>query len=307
MTSDNIEVTLLPGVFIVFLTILFGANAVAIKLALTGMGPMTTAGLRFALAAVAITLWAFFTGRPFRLHPGQMRQVLIVSSAFTLQLCLFYLGLDRTYASRGVLIANLLPFFVLFLSHWFIPGERITWKKCVGILLGFAGVAVMFSEAGGALFAFHSGDLIILAAVTIWAGNVVFTKRIIKDYSPFQLVLYPMVVSVPIFLSAGFLWDRAMIFDLNPTVLGAYAYQALVTAAFGFVAWNTMLKRFGASTLHSFVFIMPLAGVLFSGLLLHEPITPHILVAMALIAAGILLVHFKPGRPVLTFPLGRNL
>ncbi len=305
--SDNAQMTLLPGVFIVFLTVIFGGNTVAIKLALTGMGPLTTAGLRFALAAVAITCWARLTSRSFRIRSGQVSQLLVVSIAFTIQLSLFYLGLERTYASRGVLIANLLPFVVLFLSHRFIPGERITWKKMVGIVLGFTGVAFMFSGTQGFSGSLHTGDLIILTAVVIWSCNVVYTKRIINDYSPFHLVLYPMVFSVPIFLYAGFLWDDEMLFDLNLTVIAAYAYQSLVSAAFGFVAWSTMLQRYGASTLHAFVFIMPIAGVVFSGFLLNEPITPTLIVAMIFIAAGILMIHVNPKKPTYTFPLDRGL
>ena len=149
MDSGKSDIALMHGLFIVLLTVIFGANVVAIKLALTGMGPLTTAGCRFALAAAAIAGWAWFTGRSFTIQPGQWPQVLIISAAFTLQLCLFYLGIERTYASRGVLISNLLPFFVLFLSHRFIPDERITPKKLVGILLGFAGVAVLFAGRDG--------------------------------------------------------------------------------------------------------------------------------------------------------------
>lgn len=307
MTSNQSQMSLLPGLFIAFLTVLFGANAVAIKLTLNGMGPLTTAGCRFALAAGAIACWAGITGRRFRIQPGQAFQLMVIAVAFTLQLSLFYLGLERTEASRGVLIANLLPFFVLFLSHYFIPGERITWNKFAGILLGFAGVTVLFSGAERFSDSIRAGDPIVLAAVVIWSCNVVYTKSVINAYEPFHLVLYPMIVSVPVFLSAGCLWDRQMFFDLNPVVLGAYAYQGLVTAAFGFVAWSTMLKRYGASILHAFVFIMPIAGVMLSGIVLDEPITPNLLVAMIFIAAGICIVHINPKKPSFTFPLGRGL
>ena len=103
-----------------------------------------------------------------------------------------------------------------------------------------------------------------------------------------------MLFSAPLFLAAGFLWDGGMIVDLNPVVIGAYVYQSLISAAFGFVAWSTMLKRFGASSLHSFLFIMPIAGVVCSGLMLDEPITPNLLIAMVFIAGGILMVHLNP-------------
>ena len=307
MASGNAQMTLIPGVFIVFLTIIFGGNTVAIKLSLTGLGPLTTAGLRFALASVAIACWARVTGRPFGIQQGQAFQLMIVSIAFTIQLSLFYLGLERTYASRGVLIANLLPFVVLFLSHRFIPGERITWQKMTGMGLGFIGVALMFAGNQSLSASLRTGDMIILVAVVIWSCNVVYTKRIIKDFSPFHLVLYPMTFSVPFFLLAGFCWDGRMVFNLSPTVIVAYLYQSLVSAAFGFVAWSTMLQRYGASTLHAFVFIMPIAGVVCSGFLLNEPITPNLIAAMILIAAGILMVHLSPKKPTFTFPLGRGL
>ena len=67
-------------------------------------------------------------------------------------------------------------------------------------------------------------------------------------------------------------------------------------ASLGFVIWNTFLKKYGASSLHSFVFIMPIAGVCFSGLLLGESITPHLLTAMVLVATGLMVIHFKPSN-----------
>ena len=292
--------------FTIILTVIFGGNAVAIKLTLAGMGPLTSAGLRFVLAAVAIALWARVTGRSFRIHPDQVFPVVLVSIGFTMQMGCFYLGLERTFASRGVLISNLQPFFVLFLSHRFIPGERITMAKLWGILMGFGGVAVLFTGGQSFSGSIRSGDLLVLVAVTIWSGNVVFTKRIINDFSPFHLVLYPMMVSAPVFIGAGAVWDGAMISDLNAVVISAFFYQGLVSAAFGFVAWSTLLKKYGASTLHSFIFIMPIAGVVFSGIVLREPMTPNLIVAMMLIATGILLVHLSHKWPTFTFPLGRG-
>ncbi len=303
----NPDVTLLSGIFIVFLNIVFGANAVAIKIALTGIGPFTTAGIRFAIAAVAIAIWAKVTGQPFGLKKKQLLPLFIVSGCFTAQLSLFYFGLSKTLASRGVLIGNLLPFIVLFLCHFFIPGDRITVKKMVGIVLGFSGVVFIFANGHQLSGAFNPGDLIILGAVIIWSCNGVYTKTIIHAFAPFHVVLYPMIFSVPIFLIEGFLFDPAMIHKIDAWVIGSLAYQSLVCAAFGFVAWNTLLKKYGATTLHSFVFIMPISGVLFSGLVLKDPITSNILVAMLLITTGIMVIHFKLKKSILPLFFGRGI
>ena len=116
-----------------------------------------------------------------------------------------------------------------------------------------------------------------------------------------------MIFSVPVFFVEALLWDRSMIFKLNLQVVGAVLYQSLVTAAFGFVAWNTLLKKYGAVALHSFIFIMPIAGVALGGLVLGEPITFKILIALALIVAGILVVHLIPHKEASLYPIRKGI
>ena len=116
---NNRELPITAGVFTLFLCTAFGANAVAIKISLLGLGIFTTAAFRFTLASIAIFLWAIATKRPLLLKKGQAHQLLILSLLFTVQLGLFYLGLSKTSASRGTLMINLQPFFVLLLAHYF--------------------------------------------------------------------------------------------------------------------------------------------------------------------------------------------
>ena len=305
--SSNEELTFAAGVFTVFLCILFGSNAVAIKISFSGLGVFTTAAIRFGVAAVAIFIWAKITGRDTALKKGQVLQVLIFSTLFTIQLSLFYLGLSKSNASRGTLLANLLPFFILFLAHFFIEGDRITKRKFFGILLGFTGVVFMFLDKESLGNGLRTGDLIILCAVFVWSCSTVYLKRVIGTFSPFQMVMYSTLFSVPFFLIEALLWDTTMIFYLDGPVIGALLYQSLVTASFGFVAWNTMLKKYGAVSLHAFVFIMPIAGVALGGLLLGEPITIKILLALAFIVSGILVVHLKSKEEPPVYPVRRSI
>jgi drug/metabolite transporter (DMT)-like permease len=52
---------------------------------------------------------------------------------------------------------------------------------------------------------------------------------------------------------------------------------------------------------------MPITGVLLGGLILGEPMTINILIAMLLIVAGMLIIHFKQKKPMPLFPIGRNI
>jgi drug/metabolite transporter (DMT)-like permease len=304
---NNQDFSFFVGIFTVFLCVIFGSNAVAIKFSFSGIGVFTTAAIRFSIAAIAIYIWAKASGQSLMLKKGQLYQVLILGALFAVQLSMFYFGLSKSNASRGTLIVNLLPFWILFLAHFFIPGDRITRRKFFGILLGFSGVAFMFAEKQGVTADFRTGDLIILSATIIWSCNIIYLKRIISAFSAFQITLYSMVFAVPVFFLEALLWDAPMVSKLDFKIIGAVLYQSLITATFGFVTWNMLLQKYGAVALHSFIFIMPIAGVALGGLLLGEPITSKLLIALTLIVAGILVVHLKPRKEAPVYPIRKGI
>lgn len=298
MPTDTVPETVhrSPGrtaaLIIALLCASFGANAVAIKISLTGLGVFTSAALRFAMAATAISLWACATKKNFRLAHGQFRHVMVLTLIFVGQISLYNVGLKFTHASRGTLLSNLQPFFVLILAHVFIPGDRITAKKTLGIVLGFIGVSFILFQKHGVTAELRLGDLLTLASVSLWAINAVYTKRILSGFTPFHLVLYPGMLSVPLFLIEALIWDAPMVSTISPGVIVSMIYQGFVTAALGFVLWMELLNRYGAVALHSYVFILPLAGVVAGGLILNEPVmSGHILLALTFIIMGIVVVH----------------
>ncbi len=296
MTEQKINNQKLPlsgALFTAFICVLFGSNAVAIKITLEGVGVFTSAGMRFGMASLAISLWALSTRKPFIIRKGQFYHLFIIGMIFFVQLSLFYFGISKTNASRATLFVNLQPFFLLVLAHYFIAEDQVSKKKLLGILVGFSGVAFVFLEKKGITSDFQTGDLIVLSAAFLWACNGVYTKRIIANFEAFHLVLYPMMIATPLFFLGGFLFDGIMISEINPRVVLSLLYQAVVTGSFGFIAWVTLLKKYGAVSLHSFIFIMPVAGVLLGGLVLGEPITAKILLALLLIVSGIFIVNLK--------------
>ncbi|MFH0781708.1 MAG: DMT family transporter [Pseudomonadota bacterium] len=286
------------SLFTMFLCILFGANTVAVKISLTGLGVFTTAGLRFGIAAVAVSLWAVCTGKPLALSRRQARQLAPLVVIFFCQLALFNFGQSMTTASHGTLISNVLPFVVMILAHYFIPGERIRLQKVAGLVLGFVGVTMLFFDSLIMTGDAFQGDLLILLAVLVWACNAVYVKKIIAGFHPLQISLYPMTMTVPVFLLCGYFFDGEMVRSFDAPVVKALLYQALVTASFGFVAWNTLMSKYGATTLHSFVFIMPVSGVFLGVVMLGEPVTAHLITSIILVTLGLIIVNGRVGgRP----------
>jgi drug/metabolite transporter (DMT)-like permease len=100
-----------------------------------------------------------------------------------------------------------------------------------------------------------------------------------------------MMMSSLLFLSCGFIFDDSMVSKIDATIIKAMLYQIFVTASFGMVAWNTMIRRYGATAVHSFVYIMPVSGVVLGVLILNEPLTYNLIFSVLLIAAGLVIVN----------------
>ena len=290
-----------------FLSAAFGANVVAIKISVSGIGSFTAAGIRFLIASLVIYTWARVTGRSVHVHRKQVFPLLVIFLLFFFQIATFYVGIGRTHASRAVLISNLQPFFVLFLAHFFIRDDRITLRKIIGLALGFAGVCLVFLEREGVTEGFQIGDLLMVLSTSLWAASAVYTKTVLNRLSPHLIAFCQISTAVPLLFLCGILWDRPMIVALSVEVVLAVLYQALVAAAFGFIAWNTLLQRHGAVMLNSFNFILPITGVFLAWWLLNEPLTLKILLALLFITAQMLVLYLDPKKRLLQFTINTGL
>lgn len=289
------------------LCILFGGNTIAIKISILDLGVYFTAGMRFIIASLGLIAWAAATRRSLFVPRKNWLPLLVISFFFSAQLLCFYTGISKTTASRSALITNLQPFFVLLLAHFFIPGDRINLKKIIGITLAFSGLAFIFFDHTVADSQLRSGDFIVLGGAFIWGCNAIFIKKVIHRFPPLHIALFPMIAATPIALTTSFFLDSQIIKDIHIETIAAVLYQSTM-AAFGFVAWNTLLKRHGAVALHSFVFVMPIVGVSLGGLILDEPITTRLLLGLLFVVSGLLVIHFKRQKPIRPFfTIGRNL
>lgn len=296
-TTDGVTLPFDAALFTIFLCSLFGANAVAMKIGFTGLGVFTSIALRFGIAILVLFIWAKWKSKPLQVNRHQLKQLTIISLVFFIQMSSFYHGQSLTTASHGTLIANLLPFIVMVLAHFFLANDKITSRKIIGLIFGFCGVAFLLFDKTSCSTSSLSGDLLIFFAVILWGCNVVYIKKIIVDYHVIQITIYPMIISVPLFFLSAIIWDNDMVIGtLSSQVVAAVLYQSLVTASFGFIMWNTLIQKYGATALHSFIFIMPVSGVFFGVLLLGEPISVNLVGAILFVSTGLIVLNHQGAK-----------
>lgn len=219
------KLPLLSSALAAFLCVLWGANTVAIKFSLSGFGPLTAAAVRFAVSTLILWGWALMAGHPLRPASGTLRPLVINSLLFTLQLALVYVGFTMTHASRGALLTNLQPFFLLFIAHFFLAGDRITPLKLIGLVLGFSGAACVFLDRPGLHGNFMAGDLLLLASTLMWACSAAYTKHLLKSISSVQIVFYQLLFAVPLFALGAPAWDAPMVSGFSFEIAAAILFS----------------------------------------------------------------------------------
>jgi drug/metabolite transporter (DMT)-like permease len=278
----------------VLLCIAWGLNMVAMKVGTQGISPALQGAMRSAGAAVLCWIWCRARGvglapmlGPF-LWPG-----LAVGVVFGLEFGAIFVGAGLTSASRGVLFLYAAPFFVAVGAHFFVPGDRMTPRAALGLVVAFAGLAVGLLDGlgeGGSI----AGDLLCLLGALGWGCTTVIIKASRLRHAPAEYaMLYQLVVSMPVLLALSVVMAEPGIFAPSAMIWASMAYQTVVVAFISYVAWFWLVKRHAASTLSAFSFLTPLFGAAAGWALLGDHLGPLFLLALALVSAGILLVNTR--------------
>lgn len=287
---DTAAVALMIG-----LTFSWGLNGVAAKITNTGFNPIFATCVRSALGALLVLAWCRWRGISLFGRDGSLWPGIFAGALFGLEFALIFFGLDFTSVARSALLVNTMPFWVLVGAH-FLLGERMSVAKLGGLVLAFLGVAVVFSDrlsliGPNAL----AGDVMSLAAGALWGATTLVIKstRLVRANAE-KILLYQLVVSafvvLPLVPLAG-----PVLREVSAVSIGTLLFQAVYIAAFTYVLWFWLMRRYPAAGLSSFAFLTPVFGVLLGGVILDEPLSPRLFVALAMIAVGLVIVN-RPQR-----------
>jgi drug/metabolite transporter (DMT)-like permease len=278
---------------VVGLCLIWGFNQVSIKLTLTGYPPFMQGTIRSVLATLCVAGWCWMRGIPMFARDGSLKGGLLAGFLFGAEFVLIFQGLLYTTATRATLFLYLAPFFVVLGARIFLPMDRFSPQQWLGLALSFAGMIVAFGAPTPALDPRQLiGDVMMVIAAALWAGTTLVIKASRLNAAPAEKVmLYQLVVSAPMLAVAALAMGERMT-EVPPAIAtGALAYQTFFVVSITFVIWFAMIARYSATRLSAFTFLSPLFGVAAGHLVLNDPLTPAFLLAVALVAGGLVLVN----------------
>jgi len=288
---DTLAITLL-----VVCCAFWGFQQILIKFASREIPPLWQASIRMWGATALLWLWCQYRGVRLFKRDGTLKGGLLVGLLFAGEFCFIYLGLTHTSASRLTVFLYTSPFWVAVLLPRFVKSEQLRRIQWIGLMLAFAAVAVAFSEAflHGSSPGQWIGDTMGLAAGMLW-GLTTLAIRTTKiataaaEKSLFYQLGVTAAVTPLLSIALGETWS----FDYSAMAWGSVFLQTAVGAFASYLTWMWMLRHYPATQMTTFTFLTPVFALVFGVVLLGEPLTLQLVLALVGVAAGIVLVSRK--------------
>lgn len=267
-----------------------GAAIVASRFVIDAVPPLTLAMLRYAIGFLCLAPFALAALRGVRERPPARDLAAMAAlgiGQFGILIALLNHGLQHVAAAPAALIFSLFPLLTLLLGAA-LGRERVSPRLAAGVLLSIAGVGLalapkLAAPASGSWW----GELAVLASAAVGASCSVLYRPYLQRYPTVPVSAFAMLASVA-FLALAALGESwpAQVAALGGRAWAVVAFIGL-SSGVGYFWWLYALKHESPTRVTVFLALNPVTAALLGWALLHEPLPPTLLAAVALIFAGL--------------------
>lgn len=289
--------------------LIWGSTYLGIRIAVETLPPFLMAGVRF-LVAGGIMAGVLALTRGFKATPQQWRDNAIIGGFLLLGgNGLVSWAEQKIPSGIATLMVSVGPVFIVLLN-WLVlvvakdgqRGTRPTLLTFLGLGLGFVGLALLVGPNvvdGGVGHLDSMGLVALLAACLFWGIGSLFTRYARDPAEPFTGSAIQMICGGGWLLLVSVLAGEPFHFDpaaVSARSIIAWVYLAGVGSLIGFTTFVWLMKHSTPSKVSTYAYVNPIVAVFLGWLVLHEPVSPRIFVAAAVIVAGVAIITLAKTR-----------
>jgi drug/metabolite transporter (DMT)-like permease len=274
--------------------IVWGSTYLAIRVMVETMPPLLSGGVRHVVAGAIIFAILLLRRGPgaLRLTPAEWVGGGLIGLALLLGgNGLVVLGERDVPSGLTALIVAVVPLCVVVLRRIF--GERIPLGTLIGVVAGFAGVAVLIIPEGVNGTVSVVGMLMIVGASISWSVGTYFSRRLTLAQDPLASTGVQMLVGGTALLAVGALTGEAALVqpqDFSTESLLSLGYLILFGSVLAYTAYTWVLIHASVSRVSTYAYVNPVVALFLGALLLNEKVDATMLLGAAIIVVSVWLV-----------------
>ena len=286
---------------LVLLGVIWGGAFFLARVAVAEIPPLLLVACRVVLAGAVLHLVLLATRRTLWPHRHRWRDFLalgLLNNAVPFSL--LFVGQTELGAGLASILNATTPIWTVLIAHVLTSDERMDPGKLAGVLLGFAGVAVMLGPAALAGRAEASAPPLwamacVVGGAASYALASIFAKRFV-GVPPLATATGQLTASsavmIPVALLAHGLPEWSAV---SPATWGAVTVLSVVSTAFAYILFFEVLRRAGAVNVSLVTLLVPPSAILLGWLILGERLGANAWLGLALIACGLLVLDGRLG------------
>ena len=203
---------------------------------------------------------------------------------------------EQTIDSAVASILNAtVPLFTLIIAHFWLHDDKITIQKAVGLLIGFAGTVLLFSE--DLLASKHAnfiGQMAVVLASLFYAWSAVFGRKYTSH------VKGAVRGALPLITAAIFIWiiapiaERPFLLPALPITWVAALWLGMFGSGLAIIMFYYLLHEIGPTRTSLVTYLFPVGGVILGVIFLHEQLSWQLFAGTVLIISSLVVVNYKP-------------
>ncbi|MEP6674714.1 MAG: EamA family transporter [Ferruginibacter sp.] len=283
----------LPILALMWVSIAWGSTWIASKIGIRQVPALQLCAMRQIIAGL---IWiSFFVIRKHSFPDKQQWKIILLLALFnfTLSNALSTWGIHYISAGLGAILAAIFPLWIVII--YFLKRQKIALLAVLGMLMGFAGVCIIFYDhlKDFMVPGFSFGILISVIATITWAIGSVYTQKEVDNFNPyFGLGLQMLISGIFLYPVAKITGQTIPLAAINGDSWLALCYLILVGSIATFAAYVYTLKHLPIAVASVYAYINPVVAVLLGIYIFKERITMGILAGGAVILAGVYLVNY---------------
>lgn len=285
--------------------LIWSTTPLAIKWSAQGAGFAYAVAARMviglAVAALVIALWRV----ALPLHRRARMSYLAGGLGQFGAMSLTYWGAQYIHSGLVSVLFGLTPLVTGLMASVWLKEEALTPARLAGMLLGLAGLLVIFGDSGemGGAHAV-AGVAALLAATTLYSASLVWVKRIGDDSPPLATTAGALAVSLPLFGLVWWLAGAEVPVAMPARAGAAIVYLGVFGSVLGFAAYYYVIKHMETGKVALITLVTPVLALLLGGLLNGEDVSVRVWLGAALIGLGLAIHQWRVLAGVLA-PDGR--
>lgn len=264
----------------------WGLNLVLTRWVVADVPPMFYAFMRFAIIGALLAPWLLPAPRQL----GTVALVGLCIGAFNF--LFLFLALKLGTASSVALAGQVGLPFTTILSMIFL-GERIGWKRGLGMALAFAGVVIIAWRPEG--IGFSAGVVLAIASAFVGSVGGVLMKRM-EPIPVLTLQAWVALVSWPVMLVVSGATETGQfeaVASMDWRFWAVVAFSVLGVSVFGHGMFYDLMKRYEVTQIAPLTLMTPVWAVVIGAAILQEPLTPQLLTGGALALTGVFMIAIR--------------